>query len=193
MPKGEVNLILQFSVQCLPPSTVHYFQHCKISAGEHKNESTHGKRLIPAKGLPDQHFWTSLCRGCWLSMATEESSGIEDSLRPWQSRRGNGVKHSAARTVKHLLFTTNTFSATVLTPDKLSEYPQNTGLGGSAADSSQIQARRMLQQMEAEIFWISSWGIISATKPLSLLLLSRTILQVHSQLLVQACRFLWES
>lgn len=109
MPKGEVNLILQFSVQCLPPSTVHYFQHCKISAGEHKNESTHGKRLIPAKGLPDQHFWTSLCRGCWLSMAIQESSGIEDSLRPWQSRRGNGVKHSAAHTVKHLLFTSNTF------------------------------------------------------------------------------------
>lgn len=29
--------------------------------------------FIPAKGLPEQHFWTSLCRSCWFSMAVHES------------------------------------------------------------------------------------------------------------------------
>lgn len=96
----------------------------------------HMEILIPTNGLPDQHFWTSLCRSCWLPVAVHGSSGIVDSLGPWQSRLGNGVRHSVAHTVKHLLFTTKTFPATVLTPDKLSEYPQTLALEGA-----QVQAR----------------------------------------------------
>lgn len=63
---------------------------------------------------------------------------------------------------RNLLFTTEIFPATFVTPAKVSEHLQNTGLGEKAADSGQAQARRISHQMEGRIFWSSSWGITSA-------------------------------
>lgn len=96
MTKGEVNPILQFSVQCLPPSIVHYFQHCKISGGEHKNESTHGKDLFQPKDSLSSTFepasaeaagsqWQSM--KAWRELHCSVYSARDSSMASWSSRR----------------------------------------------------------------------------------------------------------
>jgi len=53
---------------------------------------------------------------------------------------------------RNLLFTPKILPATFVTPAKVSEHLQNTGIGGSAADSGQAQVRRISHQTEGGIF-----------------------------------------
>lgn len=129
-------------------------------------------------------------------MVINKSSSILYSVMSQKSRLENGFKHPSADTFKKPPLYHKDLSSRLHDFRQGIEHLQNKGLGGSrsAADSGQAQARRISHQMEGRPFWRSSWSIISAfpTKPPSPFLLSKTILQVHSQLFVWACMFLWE-